>query len=153
MNLNAQTEDESNILYPVGRVYRHVLSNKKFEPLFSPALNDWKAEGEAISLLKKYSKRLSFKIILGFWCEDSYLWVPRFLSFLDNAGIDEEQYKLFGVDKNKMAGFEGYAALKIINVPTFIIYYDKREIGRIVEHPEQGLSEDLVKMIKRVEQK
>jgi hypothetical protein len=39
-------------------------------------------------------------------------------------------------------------ARRIERVPTFIVYGDGREIGRIVETPEGSLEEHLVKILK-----
>jgi hypothetical protein len=93
------------------------------------------------------------KIVMGFWCDDSKVQVPRMLKILDEAKWDAESddhLKIFGVDENKQAGFEGFKALSIVNVPTFIVYYDDMEIGRIVESPKVSLEKDLVEILKKI---
>jgi hypothetical protein len=82
------------------------------------------------------------------------MYVPHLLKTLEEAKWDTEdndQLKIFGVDINKEAGFEGFKALNITKVPTIIVYYNDREIGRIEESPKITIEEDLVKIMKSIE--
>jgi hypothetical protein len=139
--------------YPVGRVYRHILFNKKWHATFEPEFNSFVPNRAAADVVKKHRKQLTFKIVMGFWCEDSHVWVPRFLKILEEYGISEDQFKIFGVDEDKKAGFEGFMALNIVNVPTFIVYYDKKEMGRIVEQPDGDLENHLLRILKPLSEK
>ncbi len=142
---NAQY-DENRI--PVGKVARDILFNKKFGATFSPAYDQYQPNAEAVSRLKKFRKHLTFKIVMGFWCEDSRLYVPQFLKIVEAAGFTEEQFKIYAVDEQKQASFEGFNALRIVNVPTFIFYIDKKEVGRIIESPKGAtLEEDILRIL------
>jgi len=148
--LSAQQVQEE---FPVGRVLRHILFNKKWHATFEPEFNSFTPNNAAADIVKKHRKQLTFKIVMGFWCEDSHIWVPRFLKIMDSYGISDDQYKIFGVDEDKKAGFEGFMALNIVNVPTFIVYFDKKEMGRIVEQPDGDLENHLLRILKPLSEK
>ncbi len=133
--------------YPVGRVHRHIFFNRVHGPVFEPGFKAYEPNKEAIATLKSERKHLSFKCVMGFWCEDSQVYTPYFFKIMDEANIDEDDYKVFAVNEEKQAAFEGFNALNISYVPTIIMYYDKREIGRVVELPEKSLEEDLAKKL------
>lgn len=127
--------DNPEVIYPVGRVKRSVFEIPRHAEFFNPTYDAYQPDAGVINLLKKYRKKLTFRIVMGFWCDDSRLHVPHFLKILETAGIPEDQIRIYGVDENKQASFEGFNALRIVNVPTFIVYLEKTEIGRIVETP------------------
>ena len=141
-SIGAQNTD-----YPVGRVHRHIFFNQVHAPVFEPGFKAYEPNKEAIETLKSERKHITFKCVMGFWCEDSQLYTPHFFKIMDEAKIDENDYKVFAVNEEKQAAFEGFNALNISYVPTIIMYYDKKEIGRVVEIPEKSLEEDLAKKL------
>lgn len=149
--LHAQTTEEET--YPTGRVFRSVLFNKKYVEIFQPEYDNYTPNADAVKFIKAQKGKFKIKAVMGFWCDDSKLHIPRMLKVLDEAKWDtddSDQFKIFGVDENKKAGFEGFNSLNIQFVPTFIVYYEEREIGRIVETPKVSLEEDLVNIMKIV---
>lgn len=133
--------------YPVGRVANHMFFSKQHGPVFEPGFKAYNPEKESIEFLKKHKKQLSFKCVLGFWCGDSKEHVPAFLKIMEKMGMDEDGYRMYGVDENKQAAFEGFNALRIEFVPTVIVYYNKQEIGRWVESPKETLEQDLLRIL------
>lgn len=139
--------------YPEGNVNVSVLFNSKNKGTFEPEFLSYKADVEAIKFIKKNSKDVRIKIVMGFWCEDSQIQVPRMLRVLKEAGWDldnEKQVKIYGVNENKWTGVEGFQAMNIVNVPTFIVYYYNKEVGRIVEKPKTTLEKDLVEILQKI---
>lgn len=86
-------------------------------------------------------------IFLGTWCGDSRREVPRMLKLLDNLKISASSVRLIcmksGDPGHKTSPGREEQGLYIFRVPTFVIYRDGREIGRIVESPVQSLEADL----------
>lgn len=134
---------------PVGRVANPMFFGKQYGPVFEPGFKAYIPKKEAIQRLKAHKKQLSFKCVLGFWCEDSKIHVPAFLKIMDALGMGEQEYRMYGVDENKQAAFEGFNALRIEFVPTIIVYYEGTEIGRWVETPAESLEEDLLRIVER----
>jgi len=102
---------------------------------------------ETIRHLKTLTKNKKFIIILGIWCGDSKLQVPRFFKILDQAGVDEKQVTLICVDQSKKAERGLTDNLNIDRIPVFILTENDREIGRITETPVYTLENDMVKIL------
>jgi hypothetical protein len=66
---------------------------------------------------------------------------------MDHLNFPEEKITLIGVNRNKKAPLKDYQNLQIEKVPTFIIYKNQKEIGRIVESPLKSLEKDLLNII------
>jgi hypothetical protein len=56
-----------------------------------------------------------------------------------------------GVDNAKSSPVGEYDKLNIQRVPTFIIYKNNIEAGRIIENPTTSLEQDMVNMLTRNE--
>lgn len=152
-SISMHAQDSGAKKYPEGNVNYNVLFNTKNKGTFEPEFLSYKGDADAIKFIKKNSKDVKIKIVMGFWCEDSQIQVSRMLRVLKDAGWDvedEKQVKIYGVDENKWAGFEGFQAMNIVNVPTFIVYYNNKEVGRIVESPKLTLEKDLVEILQKI---
>jgi len=98
-------------------------------------------------LLEINRESLSIKIILGTWCPDSRREVPRFMRILDIWQFPLEKITLIGVDDAKLSPVGEYDSLDITRVPTFIIYRNNVEAGRIIENPATSLEQDIVNIL------
>lgn len=92
---------------------------------------------------------LSIVTVLGIWCPDSRREVPRFMKIIELMKFPVEQMIFIGVDNEKLAPLGDYDILGIERVPTFIIYKNKIELGRIIENPVASLEQDLLDIITR----
>jgi hypothetical protein len=86
-------------------------------------------------------------IVLGTWCSDSKREMPRFFKILDYIKFPEDNLKIINVDRDKHAFDSEVEDLDIELVPTFIIYDKDKEIGRIIETPQESLEKDLVNIV------
>lgn len=148
----AQTTEEKKD-YPVGKVERKILFSSRNKEIFQPEYDRYQPDQDAVKFIKSKRNKVKIKIVMGFWCDDSKKYVPQMLKVLDEADWDvesDDHLKIFGVDEDKQAGFEGFKALAITNVPTFIVYYDDMEIGRIVEVPKVSVEKDLAEILKSI---
>lgn len=90
---------------------------------------------------------ISIVVIFGSWCDDSRMNVPRFMGILDFLKFPLERVNIIAVDKKKKVETMNLEEFKIEKVPTFIIYRNKIEIGRIIENPKLSLEADLLKIL------
>lgn len=104
------------------------------------------AEGYITKLEEKIDD-VEITIVLATWCSDSQREVPRFYKVLNEAGYNDRRVKVIAVDKNKEAIVVDISDMDIQRVPTFIIYKNEKEIGRIVETPKKSLERDLWKIV------
>ncbi|MCK9280917.1 MAG: thioredoxin family protein [Melioribacteraceae bacterium] len=86
---------------------------------------------------------VTFKIVFGSWCGDSKREVPRFIKMLETMNYDISQIELYAVDREKISPDGELEKLNVELVPTFFVFRNGEEIGRIVESPKKSLEEDL----------
>ena len=149
--LLAQT---TGTVYPTGKVSRSIFFNDANKSIYENAYNSYLPNADAIKYLNSKKGKFGIKMVMGFWCDDSQKYAPQLLKTLDNAKWDtvgNNQLIVYGVDENKVANFEGFKEMNIINVPTIIVYQNNKEIGRIVETPKISVEQDLVNIIKSTE--
>ena len=82
---------------------------------------------------------LKIKIVIGTWCPDSRREVPKFMMILDIWKFPVSKVTFIGVDNAKLSPVGEYESLNILRVPTFIIYKNNIEAGRIIENPVTSL--------------
>jgi thiol-disulfide isomerase/thioredoxin len=107
---------------------------------------------EAINLLMDKNKAgISIKIVMGTWCPDSRREVPRFMKILDIWQFPLSELTFVGVNNAKLSPVVDFDKLDIKRVPTFIIYKNNIEAGRIIEIPATSLEQDMVNILSRNE--
>ncbi len=121
------------------------------------ALADWEAvmslyqpKPEAVETLKKTGDPVLIETYFGSWCSDSKAHVPALFKVLDMVDNPLLQVSFIAIprDKAERSRFipEGRAIDKL---PTFIVFLNGREIGRIVETPAHSVEEDLAALLRR----
>jgi hypothetical protein len=103
--------------------------------------------GPVNNLLDISKENISMKIIMGTWCPDSRREVPRMMRILEIWGMPMSKVTFIGVDRKKNATVKDYSSLNIEKVPTFIIYKNNIEAGRIIETPKTSLEQDMVNIL------
>jgi hypothetical protein len=128
------------------------LTEEPYSEWYVKGYDDYQINTEAINRLLDISKdNLKIKVILGTWCPDSRREVPKFVRVLDICRIPLDQVTFIGVDKAKKSAISGYESLKIEKVPTFILYKNNIEAGRIIENPVTSLEQDMVNILTKNE--
>ena len=138
------TIDEEVMLY--GPINRSGLQMDEYAGWFNENYQDYTPNDSIAQLLKGQMDDIEIKIFMGTWCSDSQRDVPAFYRIFDGIDIDPA-HEVVAVDRSKKspsAHVEGY---DIEYVPTFIIYRDQKELGRIIEIPETTLEEDLLGLV------
>ncbi len=75
----------------------------------------------------------------GTWCDDTKALFPKFFALTDAAGIAPGHITVLGVDLNKKTVHGLSEAFAVINVPTFIVLKNGKEVGRVVEYGKYGM--------------
>jgi thiol-disulfide isomerase/thioredoxin len=128
-----------------GRISQKDLSTRY--AWFEDTKQKYMPDAGVVEALLPYSPELHFVVVMGTWCSDSRKQVPAFYSLMDALHISGKRIELIGVDRQKRSGDVDVARLRIEYVPTFIVYYKGKEIGRIVETPKVSLEEDLLALL------
>jgi thiol-disulfide isomerase/thioredoxin len=103
-----------------------------------------------INKLEKQSfEEIRIDLILGSWCHDSHREVPRFIKILEQINFPFDQLHMNALDTKKESPDFDAIANKVSLVPTFIVYRNSQEIGRIIETPKKSLEKDLLKILSK----
>lgn len=128
-------------------VNREGLQTGEFESHYLNEYSSYLADIDIINELNGPLAAYDILIVLASWCIDSKEQVPRFLRILDLAAYPEEKLLMLAVDFQKKAHEVETDFLNIERVPTFILYKEGIEQGRIVETPEKSLELDLLRIM------
>ena len=95
-------------------------------------------DAATVSAFKANASKFKIIIFGGTWCEDTQNILPQFFRVADAAGYADSSITLIGVDRKKTTLDNLNTAFHIINVPTFIVMEDGKEVGRVVEYGKSG---------------
>lgn len=116
---------------------------------FKPEFKDYKVDAGILSQLKKKDlSELKMTLVLGTWCHDSHLQVPRMIKLLEAMKFPMSKLSLFAMDTYKKAPGIDIKAIDVKLVPTLIVYRGEKELGRIIESPKLSIEADLLEIIK-----
>ncbi len=119
------------------------LEKGEFGEIFKTEFEKYKPKKKYIERLTPVIDKIEFTVVLGTWCGDSKEQVPHFYKILKACNYSDKRVKAIGVDRSKTAIIVKIDDLNIERVPTFILYKNGIEIGRIVETPDKNLERDL----------
>jgi len=131
-----------------GRISQKDLSRYSW---FENTKQEYMPDDSVVQALMPYSQQLHFVVVLGTWCSDSRKHVPAFYSLMGALHIGDKHIELIGVDREKRSASVDLAPLRIEYVPTIIVFYKAKEVGRIVEEPKVSLEKDLLQMLQKAD--
>lgn len=106
-------------------------------------------DASIIAKLKTLLDDVTITIVMGSWCGDSQEQLPKFYKIINLLNFDENKILLIAVDRRKHARQydDLVQSLNIERIPTFIFYKNGKELGRIVETPQNTLESDMLKIL------
>jgi len=133
------------------------LSQLKQEPYttwYTKNHEDYRPNVQIVEALKKTNHtKYTMKIFFGSWCGDSKRELPKMTKVLEKLSFPQKNITLIGVDDStevyKQSPQRQEAGMNIFRVPTFIVYENGKEVGRIVEYPTETMERDLLKIFAR----
>lgn len=126
------------------------LQGPLFGTYFNQQYNNYKPDQKKIDLLKQNLNKTRITIVFGSWCGDSKMQVGRFYKILDETGFNHTRLTTIAVDRSIHAGTMNIKNLNIHRIPTFIVYYKGKEMGRIIESPNTSLENDLWEIVRKI---
>ena len=136
-------EERSGKPMIVGLFDRAAFADTNFSWWFEPEYNNYDLNRSALDSIEEKLSGIKIKIVFGTWCSDSRREVPRFMKMLDTLNFNPDSLKMICVNRQKKAEGTEVGDLNILFVPSFIIYKNDEELGRIIEEPDKTLEEDL----------
>jgi thiol-disulfide isomerase/thioredoxin len=129
--------------FDVGRLHQ-----PPYSTWYMTGYDYYKYNPEVVNKLEWIDKTgITIKIVMGTWCPDSRREVPKFMRVFDAAKFSAGKIQLIGVDNQKNPSVENWGSLNIQRVPTFIIYKNNIETGRIIENPVTSLEQDMLNIL------
>jgi thiol-disulfide isomerase/thioredoxin len=124
------------------------LTHYPYSTWYLKGYDEYELKTESINKLYDISKDdITMKVVMGVWCPDSRREVPRFMRVLNTWQFPVEKVTFIGVDDAKQSPVGEFVNLDIVRVPTFIIYKNNVEAGRIIENPVTSLEQDMVNIL------
>lgn len=112
---------------------------------FKTSFNRYQLSNDDVETLSQLNEPLDIKVYFGTWCHDSKREVPRFMHLVQQSPNLNASY--FALDERK-SDPQGLAKKNDVRyTPTFIVYRNGKEIGRIIEKPKVSLARDIVEML------
>lgn len=97
-----------------------------------------RADQSAVDAFKKHRNNFQMVIFVGSWCEDTHNLLPGFYRLTDLSDFPDSSISLIGVKEDKTTAHGLTEAFAIEEVPTFIVMYKGKEVGRVVEYGKYG---------------
>ncbi|MBE9481832.1 MAG: thioredoxin family protein [Bacteroidetes bacterium] len=132
----------------IGKCNLKGLKTGNFGYHFNIEYKEYIPNASVIEKIKEHLDGVTVTVVLGTWCSDSELQLPRFYKIMDMVNFNKKNISLIGVDTKIQTYITDISDLEIELIPTFIFYRNGKEIGRIVETPKKTLEKDILKKIK-----
>lgn len=108
----------------------------------------YEPNSESLEYLSEIQDSVSIYVIFGTWCHDSKKQIPAFMKTMELADNSNIEVEYFAVSRKKKEPKDIIERWDLKLTPTFIIYKNGTEYGRIVEEPRLSLEQDLVLILK-----
>jgi hypothetical protein len=110
---------------------------------------DYTPDPAAVTTIAERSGGTSVLAIVATWCRDSRREVPRFFKIADQAKYPLDRVTLVAVDRTKKDA-EGLTEKHgITRVPTFVLFRNGQEIGRVTEKAQTTLENDIAAILNK----
>ncbi len=132
------------------------LEKKPYSEWYAKNFSAYEPNIQVLAALKKTNpSKYTMKIFFGSWCGDSKRELPKMTKVLEKLSFPQKNLTLIGVDDStevyKQSPQRQEAGMNIFRVPTFIVFENGKEVGRIVEYPTETMERDLLKIFARKE--
>ncbi len=104
-------------------------------------------KAEVVQKLKAINHEIKVEVYLGTWCPDSKEHVSAYFKLMEVVENPFILTSYIGIPKTKEERKPYIEGKNIEKVPTFILYENNQEIGRIIEHPRKSVEEDFLEII------
>jgi thiol-disulfide isomerase/thioredoxin len=102
---------------------------------------------DPIEAIHNCSQPVEIKVVFGDWCKDSKKHVPAFIKTMEFADNKMIHVEYINVDRKKKEPADLIQGFNIQHVPTFIVFSNGKETGRIVETPKVSIESDLADLL------
>lgn len=118
-------------------------------PVFDLYAKRYQPDSVAIDYLSQLEDSIHIVTVLGTWCKDSKKHVPSLFKILEQSHNKLITTTYIGIDYNthETDSTSGKYAIRVN--PTFLVFRNGMELGRIEEEPKLSIEQDLVLILKQ----
>ncbi|MFZ1454370.1 MAG: thioredoxin family protein [Ferruginibacter sp.] len=127
-----------NVKIVRGLINKFQIQNDTAFKWYGPNQGGYKADTATLNAFERAKGKYQIVVFGGTWCEDTQFILPKFFKLQEQTGFPDESITMFGVNRAKTSLGSITKAFNIINVPTFIVMKDGKEVGRVVEYGKTG---------------
>jgi len=121
-----------------GLITRADIQNDTAFSWFNKNYNLGRPDANAVTAFKQHANDFQMLIFAGTWCPDTQNLLPQFYRLADASGYADSSITLIGVDNDKTTFDNLHKTFHLVDVPTFIVMKNGKEVGRVVEYGESG---------------
>jgi tetratricopeptide (TPR) repeat protein len=151
--INQEIKNEAGQTILAGRATISSMQMPAYKTWYDDSYNKYAVDAAAAQQIKPLLQNKRMEVFLGSWCGDSRREVPRMIKVLQAAGMDTTKLSIVFVDNSNAAYKQSpqheERGKNIHHVPSFIVYEDKKEMGRIIESPLVSLEKDLLTILQQ----
>lgn len=146
------TDEKTGTKVLKGLLHRSDIESDTSFKWFKDNMKYGQADASAVAAFQKNASKFQIIVFGGTWCEDTQNLLPVFYRLIDKSGYPDSSVTLIGVDRPKTTLDNLHKAFNIIDVPTFIVMHDGKEIGRVVEYGKYGqVDKELGEIVNSIE--
>ena len=112
---------------------------------FAQSYQSFKLSTDDLTDIASWPNDLHIEVYFGTWCHDSQREVPRFLKIMSQKPTLSNRLVALDYEKSEPKGSAKHHDIKF--TPTFIVYKNNQEVGRIIERPKVSLAADISAML------
>jgi len=140
-------DEKTGKLMLIGKTELGVFEQTEFKDWYNTEYFAYEPDDFILEQIKLNFDSLKIKIFMGTWCGDSRREVPRFIKIIDQLEFNKKHLTIINVDRKKESPNKEEKDKNIEYIPTFIIYKNDTELGRIIEFPIVTLESDLLNIL------
>src|SRR5690606_6999052 len=140
-------DSENGSLVFKGEINLHDLRAEESFSWLPKGIDSYSPDSASLEYLKKNLPSYNLIVFIGTWCEDTHILFPNLLKILQETGYPLEQLKIYGVDRGKETKYIEHKLYRVDRVPSFLVFRNHTEIGRITEVVQKSVEEDLMKIL------
>lgn len=132
----------------VGEITRNELIAPPHDRWFNKRYDRYSPDEGALGRISESLQDIdSIRIILGSWCLDSRVEVPKLYKILDESHFSKERVRITAIEFSKKALENLKHTSGVDAVPTIIFYKEGKELNRFVEYSQSSFEKDIDKII------
>jgi thiol-disulfide isomerase/thioredoxin len=132
------TDSQNGAKVLKGLLHRSDIENDTSFKWFKENMKLGTADASAVAAFQKNASKFQMVVFGGTWCDDTQNLLPIFYRLVDKSGYPDSSITLIGVDRAKTTLYNLHNVFHIVDVPTFIVMKDGKEVGRVVEYGKEG---------------